>query len=207
MPRSGANKKPHKLRLDAALIWDSVKRLPKKQRKPAAAAKFQQQHPGAATRPGDFCKLWGERLHTAFSLHDAHRRGRARALSDEQAAAAAALLTAKAKQRGWPQNGYTSTKDACDSCAELQALRAQANNGKGCSYKTLWRAAKRADPQLCIHPVRIKPPLSDANREKRLQHAKDSLRMWRTSRAHFRQGWGIMLLASCGVLESSSLSG
>lgn len=186
MPRSGANKKPHQLRLDAALIWESVQRLPKRERKSAAAAKLQQQHPGAVTRPGDFCKHWGERLRTEYSLHDAARSGRPRAVSTAAAADAAALFAAKAAERGWPQNGYISSRDACENCHELEAIRQRANGGKGCSYKTLWRAAKRIDPALCIHAVRIKPPLSAVNREKRLQHAKASLSQWRESPAYFR---------------------
>lgn len=186
MVRSGANKKPHELRLAAADIWRGLERLPLKQRKREAALQFAAKHPGAVSRPGDFCRHWGERLTKEFTLHDAKRTGRPRSVTDADADRAAALLRALDDTPGYPQNGYSSAQDACFRSEELDKIRQQANNGKGCSYKTLLRAAKRKDPLLGMNPIRFKPPLSVANRQKRVAHAKRSLRQWRESRQHYK---------------------
>lgn len=186
MPRSGANKKSRALRLEAADIWRSIRRRSKRERRKEAASEFERRFPGAVTRPGAFCQHWGERLYKEYSVHDKQRSGRRRALAPSAAAAAAALLRAPEQQPDWPQNGYKSVAQACSKNAELEAIRRAASGGKGCSHKTLWRAAKRADPSLRLNPLRFKPPLSAANRQKRFQHAKKNLRQWRQSRQYYK---------------------
>lgn len=116
---------------------------------------------------------------------DAKRTGRRRQVSAADAARAAALLREPEGTAGWPQNGYSSVADACNRCPELEQIRLRSGKGKGCSYKTLWRAAKRADPELRLKRVPFKPPLSAVNRGKRLEHSIRSLRKWRESRLHY----------------------
>lgn len=119
-------------------------------------------------------------------MHDGPRKGRARKVGKAAAERAAALLAAPEDQPGWPLNGYSSVADACARCPELEDIRLAAGKGKGCSHKTLWRAAKRVDPLLRLQKVPLKPPLSAVNRQKRLEHATRSLRKWRESRLYYQ---------------------
>lgn len=182
MVRCTAKKKPIALRVEAATIWKAQNSGPLWQRKQAAAAEFRRKFPGAVTRPGDFCMRWGMRFNSQGSVYDGKRSGRPRKLTGEAAVEAAALLRAPESLRSYPQSGYSSMQDACMRCPRLEEIRLAA----GCSYKTMWRAVKRADPQLVARPIRFKPPLSAANRAKRLQHAKSSVRKWRESRQDFQ---------------------
>lgn len=186
MAGSGTKKEHLELRVSASIIWNNLYRLKGQHRVRAAAEEFRRTHGDAKQRPGQFCKFWGERFTQQGSVHDAARSGRRRKVTAAAAKKAAALLRAPERLPGWPQNGYTSCGDACMRCPELDRIRLQADGGNGCTYKTLWRAAKRADPLLCLHPIRFKPLLSQVNRLKRLQHSKINLRLWRESRQRYK---------------------
>lgn len=188
MVRSGANKKELAVRLEAAVCY-IVAEGEGKAKEAAAGLSFRKGHPGAVKRAAAFCALWGERLLKSYTVLDAPRTGAPQKVSVADAKAAAVLLKAPAKRRlKKAGDGWGSAKEACAACPALEEVRVRS---KDCAPRTLQKAAFKHDEDLCFRPLNFRPPLSAANRAKRLATAKANLKKWRNNPAYFRceAGW------------------
>ena len=184
--RSGANKKPIKLRSDAQVCYAQAGNAPKN--RAVAARLFEELHPGAVDRPDKFVGKWGDRFNEKGTVQDAPRSGRPPKVTPDDAQRAAELFKAgrQPEQRGKPGSPldkWRSVKQACDECAELQEIRVRSGE---CKHRTLLAAMKRVDRHLGVRTVRFKPKISAINRSKRLAQSKWNLRKWREDRGFFR---------------------
>lgn len=153
----------------------------------AAAALFTARYGAdAVARPGRFCKKWGTRLAHTGSVEDAYRQGATSKVSDQAALAASQAFKA-GRGSGDAVDCYSSIEQACQENAGLKRTLAEAGSGHGCTTRTLLRRMRQVDPYLVSRTLRLRPPLSTANREKRLALARLNLQRHHDTPNYFRR--------------------
>lgn len=98
------------------------------------------------------------------SVHTQHNQGRPRALSDEEAAAAVAVLWQGYEAEG-QQRFYTSIEAACEHSVQLAATIAK----HGIKPRTLLAAMQRVEPRCRRQLTVVKRPHSPENRRQRVR--------------------------------------
>ena len=173
-----------KLRTSAAMLYINAQG-DEAQKKRAAGEAFVLKHgKNARSKPANFCQQWGERLEESGTVLDAPRSGRPLALQPAAAREASRIFKKGAGSK--PTDKFTSVSTACTSSEALEAIRQSANDGEGCSHRTLRRAMFRADPMLRVKTIKWRPKISLQIKKERKATSKWNLRRFRENRGYFR---------------------
>lgn len=125
----------------------------------------QRYHGRLPPRTWRYIAKWAARREEAHSVHDAPR-GRKTRLTDSDAQAAVEVLLA-----GYTRNGQRQPFQNIAEALRLSAALRRVQQRCKLSARTLWKRLVKFDRRLVLRAIRIRPPLSDQQRQARKEGA------------------------------------